>query len=156
MPPSFSKPGVDRLPNVRDELTRALALVNRELAAAAVEGFYGVEERACAAVRASERLARVLDRLVLQGFVPRGRAEGDSPFATAEVRSVIDGVQKAVGRLARTAPDRFSADYGEYVERARALVDLASAVLKRGVQAVDNAGFDAWRSFDKPPDGGRA
>ena len=154
--PMASKPSAsDRLSNVGDELKRAVGHVERELSSAAVEGFQGVEHRVRGAVASSERLARVLDGIASQGFLPRGRSDGVDLLAAPDVRSVIAGVQVALGRLAATTPDRFSEDYAEYLKQAKLLVELAASVRKRGVRAAEQEGFEAWRPFNGPAPQGR-
>ena len=138
----------DRLPNVRDELKRAIQRAERGLAAASTEGFRDVLQRVREAVLHSERLVVVLDHLVLQGFRPR---RAGNPLAPSEVEAVIQPVRAAVGALAVTTPLKFSEDYRGYTERVDALIKVGRAVLDRGVESPAGvAELDEWKPFREP------
>ena len=138
----------DRLPNPRDELQRAIQRAERGLAAASAEGFREVLLRVRQAVLQCERLVVVLDRLVVQGVRRRPSTE---PLAPSDVEPAIHAVRAAVGSLAATTPLKFSADYKRYTDRVDALIDVARAVLDRGVESsVNVAELDEWKPFREP------
>ena len=136
---------VDRVVNVRDELTRAMQRAERGLAAVSAQGFREVSRRVRQAVLDSERLVVVLDRLVVQGFRRRGRKE---PVTAAAVEPAIQAVRAAVGAFAVTTAPRFSADYQRYAQAVERLVEVARSVLDRGVESPVNAvELDEWKMF---------
>ena len=139
---------VDRLPNPRDELGRAIQRAERGLAAASAEGFQELLRRVRQAVLQSERLVVVLDRLVLQGF---RRRESTDSLAPSDVEPALQAVRAAVGSVATTTPLKFSADYKRYTERVEALIEVGRKVLDRGVESsVNVAELDEWKPFREP------
>lgn len=144
-----AKVPADRLPNVRDDLTRAIQRAERGLAAASVEGFRDVLPRVRQAVLNCERLVIVLDRLVVQGL--RRRRRVSDPLAVSDVEPAIQAVRVAVGSRAVTTPAKFSADYKRYTERVEALIKVGGAVLERGLEPPAKvAELDEWKPFREP------
>ena len=142
------RPSLDRIQNPRDELQRAIQRAEKGLSGAAGEGFREVLTRVRQAVLDSERLVAVLDRLVGQGL---RRRSSDNFIQPSEVQDAIGAVRAAVGALASTTPAKFSGDYDQYNQRARALIAIAQAVLDPGLDSpVKRQELDEWEPFREP------
>ena len=108
-----------------------------------VEGFGGLTDRIREAMRASERLVRLLERLSREGLRRGGAA---SPLTSDEVVAATSAVRATIGALAMTTPSMLSTHFNEYTGRIGELLVLAERVAEHGI-AFPEGEADEWQSF---------